>query len=279
MVGNAKIDGNVYINPASGGYLSLKDGASIVNGYPRYGIGYNSGNVGVSGDNFGMYVQGGFNLLFSKKVVSSWSHADTTNPAFPYLAGAVSQNGQPGMLTSNIHQVNIDGELLVNMNIGAKSVNADSVCGCNLEFNYGGINNVRAGLITCDNIFTTGGVQYVPSDKRLKRNIQAANLDMCYSNTKYLELKYYAWADEVDVKKMNGDKHKLGWIAQEIEQIFPKSIQPTELYGMSNCKAIGTDQIIATLYGTVQKLQQLYESQQEQIDKLNNTITILQSQL
>jgi len=63
----------------------------------------------------------------------------------------------------------------------------------------------------------------IASDERLKTDITLADLDRCYEIVKYLPLKRYTWKDSSytlgDVK----DRAKLGWIAQDVQQVFPKS--------------------------------------------------------
>lgn len=94
----------------------------------------------------------------------------------------------------------------------------------------------------------------VTSDMRLKEDIEDANLDICYSNIKNLKLKKYKWKDEVYSVEQVKDRHKLGWIAQEVEPIFPNAVDTINANGLEDCKTLNTDQIIASLYGCVQKL-------------------------
>ena len=60
------------------------------------------------------------------------------------------------------------------------------------------------------------------SDKRLKENIEDADLDLCYSTVKNLNLKRYKFIDGILEEKQ--DRNQLGWIAQEVEEVMPKSI-------------------------------------------------------
>jgi hypothetical protein len=92
------------------------------------------------------------------------------------------------------------------------------------------------------------------SDKRIKENIEEANYDICYDVMKQLPLKYYKYTDEFIERGVN-DKHKLGWIAQEVEEYFPKAINTEiECYGIENFKTLNADQIYACMYGTIKKL-------------------------
>jgi hypothetical protein len=99
----------------------------------------------------------------------------------------------------------------------------------------------------------------ITSDERLKYNISLADLDVCYSNIKQIPLKRYTWRDDVYTPEQVSDRSKVGWIAQDVEKIFPKAVDTKDLYGLSNCKTLNSDQIIATLYGAVQKMQSIIE--------------------
>ena len=110
----------------------------------------------------------------------------------------------------------------------------------------------------------------VSSDARLKTNIELADLDMCYSTIKSIPLKRYTWKDEVYTAEQVPDRSKLGWIAQDVEQVIPKAVEQMEMFGYSDCRTLNSDQLIASLYGTVQKLMETVEQLQIDIDVLKN---------
>ena len=83
------------------------------------------------------------------------------------------------------------------------------------------------------------------SDKRLKENIISADLEKCENIVKNLPLHRYKWKDSVANK---ADHHELGWIAQEVQEIFPKSIHLTPEDYLFLCK----DQVYAAMYGALQ---------------------------
>ena len=94
----------------------------------------------------------------------------------------------------------------------------------------------------------------ISSDERLKTNITQANLDICYNNVKNIPLKRYTWRDDIYTPEEVPDRSKLGWIAQDVEQYIPKAVEQKEMHGYSDCRTLNSDQIIASLYGAVQKL-------------------------
>jgi hypothetical protein len=113
-----------------------------------------------------------------------------------------------------------------------------------------------------DSAFKAGtGTWTFASDERLKEDIVAADIDICYANVKNIPLKFYKWRDDVYTEAQVPDRHKLGWIAQDVESVFPKAVSVKSMHGFEDCRNLNTDQIYATMYGAIQKLQQLVESQ------------------
>jgi hypothetical protein len=115
----------------------------------------------------------------------------------------------------------------------------------------------------------------VASDSRLKENIENADLNLCYDIIKNLKLKKYKWKDNIFDKYQIKDRSKLGWIADEVEQIFPKAVDIKNVYGLDNCKVLNIDQIITAMYGFSQKLINNYENIDEDINDISiklNTI-------
>ena len=111
----------------------------------------------------------------------------------------------------------------------------------------------------------------VSSDKRIKTDIQDANLEICYSNIKNIQLRRYTWLSNVSGTEMQ-DRSQLGWIAQEVETVFPKSVTtiPMSSDGFVDFKMLNSDQIYASLFGCVQKLQKMNEDLEERIRVLES---------
>jgi hypothetical protein len=108
----------------------------------------------------------------------------------------------------------------------------------------------------------------VSSDVRLKDNIQDADLDMCYNNIKNLRLAKYTWKDDVYTTEEVADRSKLGWIAQEVETIYPKAVEKVNMHGYEDCRTLNTDQIIASMYGCAKKIIKNYSDDDSKINKL-----------
>jgi hypothetical protein len=116
----------------------------------------------------------------------------------------------------------------------------------------------------------------ISSDSRLKENIQNANLNICYNNVKNLRLTRYRWKDDVFTTEQVPDRSKLGWIAQEVETIFPKSVQKVNDHGFSDCRTLNTDQIIASLYGCTQKIISNFEDDELIFNSIREKINGIQ---
>lgn len=118
----------------------------------------------------------------------------------------------------------------------------------------------------------------VSSDERLKTNIELANLEMCYNTVKNIPLKKYKWRDDVYTNDQVPDRSKLGWIAQDVEQLIPKAVEKRDMLGYSDCRTLNSDQIIANLYGCVQKLMKDIELLKEEVEIIKessvNTLSV-----
>ena len=149
----------------------------------------------------------------------------------------------------------------------------------------------------------------------MKENIETADLDRCYDIVNQLPLKRYRWKDEIYGSDQIKDRSKLGWIAQDVESIFPKAVGITpfkynryntttkpvlDLDGsniydengnivyetikeiiseetIEDCKDLNVDQIYAVMYGTIKKLINIVEDNKTQIDMLKIEIDNLKS--
>jgi hypothetical protein len=117
----------------------------------------------------------------------------------------------------------------------------------------------------------------VSSDIRLKQNIINADLDLCYNNIKNLPLKRYTWKNDIYTNDQVNDRSKLGWIADDVETIFPNAVKKIKAFGFDDCRSLNNDQIIASLYGCIQKLIQISEHKQDIINNLENQYNSLKT--
>jgi len=105
-----------------------------------------------------------------------------------------------------------------------------------------------------------GGLWTVVSDERVKEAITLADLDRCYQIVSELPLKRFTFKDACYTKEQVRDRSALGWIAQDVLSIFPKAVDkhdftlPGSEDVIKDCLDLNSGQIIAALYGAVQKL-------------------------
>jgi hypothetical protein len=114
------------------------------------------------------------------------------------------------------------------------------------------------------------------SDKRIKENIEKASYDKCYDNINKLELYRFNYIKELH--NINKDNKQLGYIAQEVEDIFPKAISTQQFYNnslsISDLLSIDISQINYTLYGSVKKLIDMYNDIEKRVDTLEKILNI-----
>jgi len=94
------------------------------------------------------------------------------------------------------------------------------------------------------------------SDRRVKDNIERASYDKCYDNIKKMDLYRFSYIKELN--NINKDLMQLGYIAQEVKDIFPKAVSTQEFHNenlsISDMLSIDISQINYTFYGAVKKL-------------------------
>ena len=114
----------------------------------------------------------------------------------------------------------------------------------------------------------------IGSDRRIKENIERASYNKCYDNINKLELKRFNYIDSFNT--VSRDRAQLGFIAQEVKDIFPKSISTQGYYSdtlnIPDLLSIDISQINYSLYGAVKKLIELNKEDKEKLASLDNRI-------
>jgi hypothetical protein len=118
----------------------------------------------------------------------------------------------------------------------------------------------------------------VLSDRRIKENIVKASYDKCLENVKNIELYNFNFKDNY---VNTNDRHQLGFIAQEVQQIYPKAVEVSRMImnleeKIDDLLTLNTTQIDYTLYGAVKCLIQKLENikiKMEQIKTVYNITT------
>ena len=176
---------------------------------------------------------------------------------------------------NSFHNVYVD----VSINNNTASIGTFSNHSCNYMTN----NQNRMLIDTNGSIKRTGGSTSTSfdagSDRRIKEDIVDADINLCYENVKRLKLKYYKWSDQYIEFNQQEDKHVLGWIAQEVEEIFPKSVSKSNQYGFSDFRSLNIDTINRSLYGCVTKIIQDKEALEVSNALLQSKVSDLEARL
>jgi len=127
----------------------------------------------------------------------------------------------------------------------------------------------------------------VSSDQRLKQDIVIADTQRCMEIMKAVPLKRYTWRPEVYTEEQVKDRSKLGWIAQDVERVFPKAVGQqrfaydqqwsTTVTGerqlvsekvLEDCRDLNVDQMYAVMYGAISRLIEEKEAMREELTEL-----------
>jgi hypothetical protein len=157
--------------------------------------------------------------------------------------------------------------------------------------NYGGEFKVISSVSSVDTDYikiTSSGAISNPtgtaswntgSDRRIKENIERASYDKCYDNINRLELNRFSYIKGFNT--VNKDNKQLGFIAQEVYEVFPKSISSQGYYSdtlnIPDLLSIDVSQINYTLYGAVKKLIEINNENEKRLKKLETILNITPS--
>ncbi len=119
----------------------------------------------------------------------------------------------------------------------------------------------------------------ISSDRRVKNDIEDASTEICYNAVKSLKLKRFlydlSYSEACQVK----DRHVVGWIAQDVEVVFPKAvtIQPYEpITQLSNFYGLDVDQIYKSMYGALYKVIEDKEVLESEVQSLKVKHSLLE---
>lgn len=90
------------------------------------------------------------------------------------------------------------------------------------------------------------------SDARVKTNIRPANIQRCYEIVQNLPLRHFGW-DERYYRDVQ-DRNCIGFLAQEVEEFFPNSVQQSEQFGITDFRSLDVDQLYKCMWGAIQYL-------------------------
>jgi hypothetical protein len=123
----------------------------------------------------------------------------------------------------------------------------------------------------------TGSPQWsTTSDRRIKENIEKASYDICYNNINKLDLYRFNYINGFN--NVNKDLRQLGYIAQEVQDIFPKAVSSQNFnntdVNIPDLLSIDITQINYSLYGAVKKLIAMNENIECRIKRIESILNI-----
>jgi hypothetical protein len=128
-------------------------------------------------------------------------------------------------------------------------------------------NSIEVGDDLCRKLFTATWL--TGSDERVKTNIKNADIDICYNNFKKIKLKSFSFNSNVKPFHKVKDKNTLGYIAQDVQKVFPKAVHvDKERYGLSNFLTLDSDIINKCMYGALHKCIEKIENLEEEVKEL-----------
>jgi len=116
----------------------------------------------------------------------------------------------------------------------------------------------------------------VLSDRRIKENIVKASYDKCLENVKNIELYNFNFKDNC---VNTNDRHQLGFIAQEVQQIYPKAVEVGKMIlnleeKIDDLLTLNITQIDYTLYGAVKSLIEKMENIKIKMEQIKTAYDI-----
>lgn len=281
LIGYGNGGNGLYGGGGNGGYDGSTD-ISATDGLPNTGGGgggskYNNGTFeDLNGG------QGGSGIVIirynNKPIVKQWSYSyDNPNTYYLGNVGIGMQPKQNDTLTikgdvnitnkiykNNTEIANIDGWNKNNVNIyretGKVGIGTTSP---QYTLDINGEVYSASGGVTGD-----GSTSWTTiSDRNLKENIVNASYIECYNNIKNINLYRFNYKDGFNYSI---DKHQLGFIAQEVQEYYPKSVIETgeSIKDIDNILKLDVSQINYSLFGA---FKHMIEEVKTIEDKLDNT--------
>ena len=137
--------------------------------------------------------------------------------------------------------------------------------------------DVRGNIYSSTGGLTQSGLTTwtVLSDRRIKENIVKASYEKCLDNVKNIELYNFNFKDNC---VNTNDKHQLGFIAQEVREVYPKAVEVNKMILNTNetiddILTLNTTQIDYTLYGAVKNLIEKIDNIDIELENLGSNIT------
>jgi hypothetical protein len=114
-----------------------------------------------------------------------------------------------------------------------------------------------------------------PSDRRVKQNIQRADIRLCYDTIKRLPLQRFTW--DASFAPTAVDRNSVGWIAQDVSDVFPNAVRRISNAQFPDFHTLNVDQLYKTMYGALEKVIADKESLEAKFTQVLARLTALES--
>ena len=139
-------------------------------------------------------------------------------------------------------------------------------------FGYVGINTLTPGyaldIASGDARKPSGTTWLTVSDSRIKEAISNPSIQILIQQISSLRLVSYTWEEAYRSTLQLPVNRTIGFLSQEVEQIFTSSVYEKHEYGFSNFKSLDTDQLYKARYGLTQHLLNRVSSLQMRVNSL-----------
>jgi hypothetical protein len=114
----------------------------------------------------------------------------------------------------------------------------------------------------------TGVTWITASDSRVKQNISSADILLATQQISSLRLVSYKWSEPYRSKCQLSSDRTIGFLSQEVEQIFPSSVSQMEEHGYTNFKSLDIDQLYKAKYMVTHSVLKRVENLQMRLNTL-----------
>ena len=265
--GGAANSGGYYSGGLGGG-----GGAQRVASYNTPSPG--AANTGSGGSEGGSGGSGIVIIRYRYKTVTETVNTTVTTTTYTHQPTLTTTLSNPTLGTPSIELVRgTQGDSNTDYKIG--NYNGDFI----VKSSVSGVDTDYIRIVgTSASIFnSTASPQWsTVSDRRIKENIEKASYDKCYDTINKLELYRFNYIKELN--NNNKDKTQLGYIAQEVNDVFPKAVSSYEfnntMLSIPDLLSIDVAQINYSLYGAVKKLIEINNNKEVRLKKLECILNI-----
>jgi hypothetical protein len=108
-----------------------------------------------------------------------------------------------------------------------------------------------------------------PSDSRIKQCISDVDFSFVEKQISNLRLVSYRWSEEYRAIRTLADNPTIGFLSQEVQKIFPKSITEMDEFGYRDFKSLDIDQLYKAKFRVTQGLLYRLSTLQMRLDRLS----------